>query len=167
MESSIIHEVSNYAIFSSLLLLSSLRTKYCPHYSSSCVLHFVLRDQVSHRYKTNTNLNFVSNNFTREHNKVIFQDILSWLTCFVLLEEQSCWGVEGCGDKDKQVTLYKQPLLRFNTFARKLLSCHKTIVFIPLPTRHTSTHTELNNNSVTDGPIRSISPGSRNLPTYI
>jgi hypothetical protein len=76
-------------------------------------------------------------------------------------------GEERDEDEDKLVTWCKPPLLRFNVFVRKLLSCHKTTVFVPLQNRWPSVHTTLNSKSVTDGPIRSISAGSRNLSSHL
>jgi hypothetical protein len=93
--------------------------------------------------------------------------MLSWLTCFILLEAQAERGAEGGEDEDKYVTWCKQRLLRFNVFVRKLLPCHKITELIPLQNRWPSVHKELNSKSATDGPSRSISAGSRNLPSHI
>ena len=81
----------------------------------------MLRDQDSHSYKTDKNLNFVVHDIMKQNHNVIFQGMLSWLTCFILLEAQAERGVEGGEDEDKYVTWCKQRLLHFNGFVRKLL----------------------------------------------
>jgi hypothetical protein len=61
----------------------------------------MLRDQDSHSYKTDKNLNFVAHDIMKQSHNVIFYGMLSWLTCFILLEAPAEREAEGGEDEDK------------------------------------------------------------------